>query len=67
MTLLESDRPLIDVRNVSKEYTMGDNRIRALESVSLTIARGEFVSVMGPSGSGKINPDEYYRLSGYPE
>ena len=53
MTLLESDRPLIDVRNVSKEYTMGDNRIRALESVSLTIARGEFVSVMGPSGSGK--------------
>ena len=53
MTPLESDTPLIDVRNVSKEYTMGDNRIRALESVSLTIARGEFVSVMGPSGSGK--------------
>jgi putative ABC transport system ATP-binding protein len=53
MTPLESDTPLIDVRNVSKEYTMGDNRIRALESVSLKIARGEFVSVMGPSGSGK--------------
>lgn len=50
---LESDTHLIDVRNVSKEYVMGENRIRALESVSLTIARGDFVSVMGPSGSGK--------------
>lgn len=53
MTLLEADTHLIDVRNVSKEYAMGDNRIRALESVSLTISRGDFVSIMGPSGSGK--------------
>jgi putative ABC transport system ATP-binding protein len=50
---LKSDTHLIDVRTVSKEYAMGENRIRALESVSLTIARGDFVSVMGPSGSGK--------------
>ncbi len=50
---LESGKNLIDVRNVSKEYAMGENRIRALESVSLKIDRGEFVSVMGPSGSGK--------------
>jgi len=53
MTPAETGTHLIDVRNVSKEYVMGENRIRALESVSLTIARGEFVSVMGPSGSDK--------------
>jgi putative ABC transport system ATP-binding protein len=50
---LEAETHLIDVRNVSKEYVMGENRIHALESVSLKINRGEFVSVMGPSGSGK--------------
>jgi len=50
---LEAETHLIDIRNVSKEYVMGDNRIHALESVSLKINRGEFVSVMGPSGSGK--------------
>jgi len=50
---LEAETHLIDVRNVSKEYVMGENRIYALESVSLKINRGEFVSVMGPSGSGK--------------
>jgi putative ABC transport system ATP-binding protein len=50
---LEAETHLIDVRNVSKEYVMGENRIHALENVSLKISRGEFVSVMGPSGSGK--------------
>jgi putative ABC transport system ATP-binding protein len=53
MTPREDETHLIDVRNVSKEYVMGENRIRALVDVSLTISRGEFVSVMGPSGSGK--------------
>jgi putative ABC transport system ATP-binding protein len=49
----ESGKHLISLRSVSKVYAMGDNRIRALQDVSLTIERGEFVSVMGPSGSGK--------------
>jgi putative ABC transport system ATP-binding protein len=44
---------LIDLRGVSKEYVMGENRIRALDDISLNITHGEFVSVMGPSGSGK--------------
>lgn len=50
---IETAAHLIDLRTVSKEYAMGDNRIRALDDVCLTIARGDFVSVMGPSGSGK--------------
>ncbi len=52
-THLQSGSSLISLTGVSKEYEMGDSRIRALDSVSLAIAQGDFVSVMGPSGSGK--------------
>ena len=44
---------IIQVRGVKKAYDMGDQRIWALDGVTLDIIRGEFVAVMGPSGSGK--------------
>ncbi|HEY2141485.1 MAG TPA: ABC transporter ATP-binding protein [Solirubrobacteraceae bacterium] len=44
---------MIDVRDVSKTYTLGEIRVRALRHVSLRIERGDFVAVMGSSGSGK--------------
>ena len=39
--------------DVHKDYTVGTETVRALDGVSVSIDRGEFVSVMGPSGSGK--------------
>jgi putative ABC transport system ATP-binding protein len=45
--------PLIRFRAVSRLYGSGEAEVRALDSVSLTIERGEFVAIMGPSGSGK--------------
>lgn len=44
---------MIQIKNVSKIYTMGENQVFALKDVSLTIEPGDFVAIMGPSGSGK--------------
>jgi putative ABC transport system ATP-binding protein len=44
---------LIEVRNLTKTYQLGEVVVRALQGVTLTIERGSFVAVMGPSGSGK--------------
>jgi putative ABC transport system ATP-binding protein len=44
---------LVELRNVSKIYRLGEEEIRALDDVSLDIEAGEFISIIGPSGSGK--------------
>lgn len=44
---------LIEVRELSKVYRIGDIEVNALMDVSTTIEKGEFVAIMGPSGSGK--------------
>jgi putative ABC transport system ATP-binding protein len=45
--------PVIEIHDVSKTYELGQIRVRALRHVSLTVARGDFVAIMGSSGSGK--------------
>jgi len=45
--------PLIEFRDVVKQYGKGEATIRALDGVSLSIKEHEFVAIMGPSGSGK--------------
>jgi putative ABC transport system ATP-binding protein len=44
---------VIVVREVTREYVMGAETVRALRGVDITIRRNEFVAIMGPSGSGK--------------
>jgi ABC-type lipoprotein export system ATPase subunit len=46
-------RNVLELVDVSKHYRMGEEWIKALDSVSLSIQPGEFTSIVGPSGSGK--------------
>ncbi len=45
--------PLIEAKGISKIYRIGDIELRALDGISTSIERGEFVAIMGQSGSGK--------------
>ena len=47
------NNPVIETENITKNYRMGDNVVKALNGVSFRILEGDFVSIIGASGSGK--------------
>jgi putative ABC transport system ATP-binding protein len=52
-TRIRSGRPLYELRAATKRYNDGATQVTAVDSIDLTIHRGEFVALAGPSGSGK--------------
>lgn len=44
---------MIRLQGIGKDFRLGDQHVHALKDISLTIDRGEYLSIMGPSGSGK--------------
>lgn len=48
-----TSKPLIQVKDLYKYYSIGENRVKALNGVNFTINKGEFCSIVGTSGSGK--------------
>ena len=48
-----SNTDLIVIKNLIKTYATGDTSFNALDDVSLSVKQGEFVAIMGASGSGK--------------
>ena len=45
--------PLVVLQGVEKTYTLGENRVQALNGIDLSVTQGEFITIMGASGSGK--------------
>ena len=46
-------KPVLQLENLGKTYTLGKREVPALANLNLTVNAGEFESIMGPSGSGK--------------
>ncbi|MCX7193303.1 MAG: ABC transporter ATP-binding protein [Proteobacteria bacterium] len=44
---------MIELLNISRSFTVGDQQVTALRDINLNIGAGDYVSIMGPSGSGK--------------
>lgn len=44
---------IVQFKNVTKEYSVGEKRIKAVDNISFEILKGEFVVILGPSGAGK--------------
>jgi len=44
---------MLQVKDLGKEYSIGPNKVTALQGINLAVEQGEYIAVMGPSGSGK--------------
>lgn len=51
--MIKENNPLLSIKNITKVYSIGENKLEILKGINLTVEEGEFVAIMGPSGSGK--------------
>ncbi len=51
--LAQNGHPIVDIKNVVKRFPAGDTEITVLKEISFQVQRGEFLSIVGPSGNGK--------------
>jgi len=51
--MVKPGEPLVELRHVSMTYGHGEHAVKAVDNLSLTIKKGEFIAVVGPSGCGK--------------
>lgn len=54
---------ILKVENLSKIYGKGETQVKAINNISFSIEKGEFVAIIGPSGSRKINHATHIRRS----
>ena len=57
---------IIQATNLTKHYTVGNTKVRALDGLDISIEKGSYIALMGPSGSGKFYSNEYLRLLRFP-
>ena len=57
---------LVELADVRKHYMLGETRVDALRGVSMSIDRGEFLAIVGPSGSGQEHDPQYDRVHRQP-
>ena len=50
---MKSNKNIIEIQNINKYFGEGENRVHILKNISLTIEKGDFISIIGQSGSGK--------------
>ena len=47
------EKNIIQINNASRYYEMGENLVKALDGIGIEVKKGDFIAIMGPSGSGK--------------
>ena len=45
--------PILELKDICKDYQQGKEPVRVLKNINLTVERGDYLAIMGPSGSGK--------------